>query len=125
MLTRLLRLAAWLSLAAIIFVTVSPIGLRPHDVLPVDIDRALAFVVMAFLFVLAYPRSWMIVAAAIILGAGGIELLQELSPTRHARMNDALVKAGGAAVGVVLGWAANRLRDGWTVSRAKPAHRRH
>lgn len=123
MLTRLIRVAAWLSLAAIIFVTVSPIGLRPHDVLPVDVDRALAFVVMACLFVLAYPRSWVIVAVALILGAAGIELMQELSPTRHARIDDALVKASGAAIGVILGWAANRLRDARQVESSKAERR--
>lgn len=105
MIIRLLRIAAWMGLAVIIFVTVSPIELRPHDVLPVNYDRALAFVVLGALFVLAYPRSWKLVGIAIILSAGGIEFLQELSPTRHARMSDALVKAGGAALGVVMAYA--------------------
>ncbi|WP_294643282.1 VanZ family protein [uncultured Aureimonas sp.] len=99
---RILRLAAWLALAAILFVTVSPIGLRPHDVMPVDLDRALAFVVMTALFALAYPKRWLAVGLTIIVGAFAIELLQELSPTRHARLDDALVKAGGAFVGLCL-----------------------
>ena len=97
------RYLAWTALAAIIFVTVSPIGWRPPDVLPVDVDRALACAVFAGLFVLAYPRQWPWVGAAMVVGAGLIELLQELSPTRHARIDDALVKTMGAFIGVTFG----------------------
>ncbi|MDB5523037.1 MAG: putative rane protein [Rhizobium sp.] len=107
---KLIRTAAWLAAIAIVFVTVSPIGLRPHDVLPVNVDRALAFTAMAALFVLAYPRQWMWVAMAAIVGAGAIELLQELSPTRHARIDDAMVKIAGASIGVVIGWTINQTR---------------
>jgi VanZ family protein len=102
--------AAWLALAAIIFVTVSPIGLRPHDVLPVNLDRALAFALVAVLFVMAYPRHWLWIAVALTIGAGAIELLQELSSTRHARFDDALVKAAGALGGVLVAHAINRYR---------------
>jgi len=104
---RLLKIAAWLSLATILFVTVSPIGMRPHDVTSVRDDRALAFTTMALLFVVAYPRRFWACAVLVILGAAGIELLQYLSPTRHARLEDAAVKAVGAAIGVGLGFAAN------------------
>ncbi|SFB46026.1 VanZ like family protein [Rhizobium sp. NFR07] len=108
MTTRLLKLLPWLALAAIIFATVSPIRLRPHDFASVDIDRAGAFAVMALLFVVAYPRRWVACAILLILGAGGIELLQFLSPTRHAHLDDAMVKAAGAAFGCLLGLALNR-----------------
>lgn len=101
------RFAAWLALAAIVFVTVSPIGLRPHDVLPVDTDRALAFCLLAALFVLAYPRHWLLVGLAVAVAAMGIEWLQELSPTRHARLDDALVKACGALLGIAVGRATS------------------
>ncbi len=106
-----LRIAAWLALAAIVFVTVSPIELRPHDVLPVNTDRAIAFAVVGGLFVTAYPRHWLLVGLAIVLSAIGIEWLQELSPTRHARLDDALVKAVGALCGVVAARAGLLLVD--------------
>jgi hypothetical protein len=108
MTNKIARAAAWMAFVAIIFVTVSPIELRPHDVLPVDVDRALAFTVLAGLFVVAYPRQWIWVGIAVIAGSGAIELLQELSPTRHAHVDDAMVKAGGAAIGIVLGWTLNQ-----------------
>ena len=111
MIVRVFQTSAWLALAAILFVTTSPIDLRPHDVLPVDFDRAAAFAVMATFFVLAYPKHWFIVGLAVVMGAGGIELFQELSPSRHAQVADALVKAAGASLGVLSGWAINNLLD--------------
>lgn len=110
MTSRLFKIAAWLALAAIVFVTVSPIGLRPYDPLSVDLDRALAFCLMSGLFVFAYPRHWIAVLVLTFLGAGVIETLQFLSPSRHAEMADAAVKAGGAVAGVVLAMLATRLR---------------
>jgi len=110
MTSRLFKLLPWLALAAIIFATVSPIRMRPHDFASVDIDRAGAFAVMALLFVLAYPRHWLFCAILLVVGAGGIELLQFLSPTRHAHLDDATVKAAGAAVGCLIGWTINRMR---------------
>ncbi|WP_337266367.1 VanZ family protein [Oryzifoliimicrobium ureilyticus] len=98
---------AWLALAAIVFVTISPIGLRPRDVAPVDFDRAAAFALTAFLFVIAYPRHWMICAVLIVFSAFGIEALQYLSPSRHAHLHDALVKSAGAVVGSLIGWVSN------------------
>lgn len=105
------KILAWTALAAIIFVTISPIGLRPQDLLPVNVDRALAFGVMAGLFVIAYPRQWIWVGVLILGSAGAIELLQEMSPTRHANIEDAVIKAAGAAIGLLAGWSFNQLRD--------------
>ncbi|NLS03431.1 VanZ family protein [Rhizobium sp. P32RR-XVIII] len=108
MISRLLRPLAWLLLAAIIFVTVSPIDLRPHTITTVDGDRALAYVVAGFVFAIAYPRQWKLVALFLIFGALAIESLQYLSPTRHARLHDVVVKAAGAALGILAGRAVYR-----------------
>jgi hypothetical protein len=104
---RTLQLAAWTALAAIVIVTISPIGWRPRDILPVDMDRALVFAAMSALFVAAYPKHWFALSILMVVGAGAIELLQLLSPTRHARLDDAVVKAVGALAGSLLAWAAN------------------
>ncbi len=105
----ILRAAAWLSLAAILFVTISPIGLRPHTITTVNLDRAAAYAVMAAIFVLAYPRHWKLVALLLIGGALAIETLQYLSPTRHPQLLDATVKGAGAAAGTVAGWIWNEM----------------
>jgi VanZ family protein len=108
---RMLKIAAWLSLCAIVFVTVSPIGLRPHDILSVDTDRGLSFMMMALVFVAAYPKRFWLCAILLVCGSGAIELLQYLSPTRHARLEDASVKAVGAAIGVTIGFALIKVRQ--------------
>lgn len=107
---KLFKILAWSTLAFIIFATVSPIGLRPHDVLPVNVDRALAFALLSCLFVVAYPRFFLISTACIIASAFAIELLQFLQPSRHPEVRDALIKAAGAALGLLIGWLINRYR---------------
>jgi hypothetical protein len=97
------RPAAWFLLAFIVFATVCPIGFRPHDYLPVELDRAMAFLLMTGAFVVAYPERWLKVSMLCILGAFGIEALQFLSATRHPEFQDAMVKAAGAASGAILG----------------------
>ncbi|APO74540.1 VanZ-like protein [Rhizobium etli 8C-3] len=106
--SRLTRPLAWLLLAAIIFVTISPIGLRPHTMTSVNADRGLAYAVTGFLFALGYPKQWKLVALLLIFGALAIEFLQYLSPTRHARLHDAVIKAAGAMLGILTGRAAYR-----------------
>jgi 4-amino-4-deoxy-L-arabinose transferase-like glycosyltransferase len=106
-----LHISAWLTLAAIVFVTVSPIDLRPGDILPVNVDRAAASAALAALFTLAYPRRWLSVGLIMIAGAAAIELLQVFSPTRHARIDDALVKSFGALVGVFAAVTLNAALD--------------
>ncbi|WP_028747364.1 antibiotic resistance protein VanZ [Rhizobium mesoamericanum] len=102
--------AAWVLLAAIIFVTLSPIGLRPHTVTSVNLDRALAYLLVGFMFAVAYPRRLLAVIVLLIFGALAIEYLQYLSPTRHARLHDAAVKIVGASAGVFAGYLLNRVR---------------
>ncbi len=109
--TKFSRPIAWLLLAGIIFVTLSPIGLRPHTVTSVNLDRALAFSLVGFMFAVAYPRHWIAVAALVIFGALTIEYLQYLSPTRHARLQDAVVKILGGSVGILVGCALNKGRS--------------
>ena len=104
------KAAAWFLLAAILFVTVSPIGLRPSTITGVNLDRALAYALAACVFVLAYPRHWKIVALLFLMGTAGMEVLQYLSPSRHPHVSDAAVKAAGAATGIVCGWLVNEVR---------------
>ena len=106
--SRFSAICAWLLLAFIIFSTVSPIEMRPSDVvLPVQVDRALAYLLLAGAFVVGYPKHWLIVAIACITGAFAIEALQYLSASRHPHLADAFVKAVGAFLGAVIGFGFN------------------
>ena len=104
---RFARIAAWIGLALIIFVTVSPISVRPSTVSTTDLDRALAFFVMSGLFIVAYPTRVLPIAVALLLAAFATELMQYLSLTRHPQFHDAVVKAIGVLVGIGCGLLAN------------------
>jgi VanZ family protein len=116
--TRLFKLLPWLCLLAIIAVTVSPIRLRPPDPLPVSLDRAMAFALLAFLFGLAYPRRLLWLGLLLVLGAAAIESLQFLSPTRHPEAEDALVKAVGALAGLAAVAFFRRMRQQQPAARS-------
>nr|WP_246728995.1 VanZ family protein [Rhizobium leguminosarum] len=111
MIFKFARPLAWLLLALILFVTVSPIGLRPETVTTVDTDRGGVYVLVGLAFALAYPKQWKMVAVLLIAGAVAIEYLQYLAPTRHPRLHDAGIKAAGAALGLLAGWLINRWRE--------------
>ena len=112
------RIAAWLGFAAMLFVTLSPIEMRPGDIFNVDVDRALAFGLLAAMFMVAYPRHALFVGGMIVLSAGAIELLQALSPTRHARLDDAIIKGSGALGGMLVAEAYTTLRR-WRHARRR------
>ena len=103
-----LRIAAWLVLTFIAFATLSPIGWRPHSLLPVNLERAAAFVLAGLLFGLAYPRHVLLAGVVLAIGIIGLEVLQTLQPDRHGRELDALIKLAGATLGLVLGWFTAR-----------------
>jgi len=105
----LLRVGAWVVLAGIVFVTLSPIGLRPVTPEPANVERAAAFLLFGLLFVMAYPRRLVLVVTVIIVVAVGLELLQMLAVTRHARLSDVAFKILGGGVGLAIGAALNRL----------------
>lgn len=99
MTSRLPKYIAWSVLLLIVIVTICPIGLRPHTLTTVGLDRAVVFALCSAAFVSAYPRHWLAIIATGTVAAFGIEALQFLSPTRHPHMADAAVKAAGAIAG--------------------------
>lgn len=98
-----LAVFAWLTLAALLVVTISPIGMRPHIPGFVNGERFLMLLVIGLLFCLAYPRRWATVLIMLIVAAGLFELMQRLTPDRHGEFSDFLVKSCGAIAGVTLG----------------------
>jgi VanZ family protein len=100
-----LRVAAWLLLAGIVFATLAPIGLRPMTDAPPNFERAIAYALFGAAFALAYPRRLGLAILIIVVAAIGLELLQMLATTRHARLADAAVKLMGGGLGVAAGLA--------------------
>lgn len=106
-----LRILAWLLLLGLIFVTLSPINLRPISPLPTQLERAIALAVVGAAFALAYPRRLLLVAALVLGATVLLEVLQLMAPSRHGRVIDVAVKLVGAGAGIVIGWLVNRARS--------------
>ncbi len=103
------RVLAWSLLFTIFLVTISPIGLRPHTLTTVNLDRGAAFAAISMLFVFGYPDRWKRIGLLLVAGAALFEIMQVISPTRHANVEDAVVKSLGVLVGVAAGYAASYL----------------
>jgi hypothetical protein len=102
MLHKLLAAAAWAALALIVFVTVSPIEMRPVVTADPNLERFGAFALAGLLFGLAYPRRLIADASLVVVAAGVLEAFQLMTPDRHGHMADAFVKAAGGAFGVAM-----------------------
>ncbi|WP_244019928.1 hypothetical protein [Methylobacterium sp. J-048] len=111
----LVRVAAWILVAAIVAITLVPIGLRPVVTANPSFERAAAYALAGLLLTLGYPRLWPSILLGTVLLAGGLEAGQTLTGTRHGRLDDFAVKAAAALAGGLVGlaiasWAARRLQ---------------
>lgn len=102
MIQRVSIIAGWMALAFIVFVTLSPIDARPV-LAPPQVERFAAFALLGLAFILAYPARWPLVVALVLGSAVGLEALQLLTPDRHGRVLDALVKSTGGICGISAG----------------------
>jgi hypothetical protein len=102
MIHRILKIAAWTAFALIVFVTVSPIDMRPVVTADPDIERFAAFALLGLLFGFAYPRRLAVDASFVVIAAGVLEALQLMTRDRHGHIADGLVKAAGGAFGVAV-----------------------
>jgi VanZ family protein len=112
--TIILRLFAWGLAAAIAFATLGPAEQRPHSTLGQNGEHALAFVLLGLAFGLAHTRNRLHTAAFVIAFTGLIEVLQFLAPGRHARLEDFVVDALAASLGL-----AGAAALGWTIRRTQ------
>ena len=102
MIQRISVVIGWLTLVFIFCATLSPIGARPVLTDP-HLERFAAFALMGFAFALAYPNRALLVVTLVVGTAAGLEALQLLTPDRHGRAADALVKAMGGISGISVG----------------------
>ncbi len=91
--------AAALGVAAIVFVTLCPIGLRPH-LAGANLERLAAYALLGTLVSRAAGRSALGATMAMMVLAFGLEAAQRFAPGRHAHLADAVIKAFGGVSGV-------------------------
>ena len=105
------RCAAWLLLAAVVLMTLGPIGLRPHSGVSVNFERFAAFAAIGLVFAMAYPQRRWLVALVVLGSAIGLEAMQFFALGRHAGLPDLIAKLAGGSIGVATGWAMVTLRS--------------
>ncbi|QOZ68136.1 VanZ family protein [Bradyrhizobium arachidis] len=104
---KLLKFAAWACLCVIAYSTLSPLRDRPI-LTSSSLEHLVAFALLGMGFCLAYPGRTLSVLTIVLGSAALLELLQLLTPDRHARILDALQKVAGGAAGVFAGSAVLR-----------------
>jgi VanZ family protein len=104
------KLFAWFLAAAVTFATLGPANLRPHFYFGQNGEHAFAFVLVGIAFGLAYRSNRPLTAAVTIVLIGVLEMLQLWVPGRHARLEDFVVDALAASVGLLLVTAVEWIR---------------
>lgn len=110
MTTALLKLIAWALAAAVTFATLGPAQFRPHAPFGHDGEHAFAFLLVGVAFGLAYAHRRTFVATISVLMIGLLEVLQLWVPGRHARVEDFMVDAMAACLGVAIAAALEWIR---------------
>ena len=93
------RFLAWVTLLAILAMTLLPIGDRPHLTTDPSVERAAAYFLLGLLFCIGYRQHWPIALGTVLVAAGGFEAAQLLTSDRDAEIADALVKITGGILG--------------------------
>jgi hypothetical protein len=118
-----LKFAVWVGLCVIAYSTLSPLRDRPILLTSSTLEHLAAFAILGTLFCLAYPRRILAVLLIVLGSAALLELLQLLTPDRHARIFDALQKIAGGTAGVFAGRAILRFdRARFWLLRASDTH---
>jgi hypothetical protein len=98
-----LRALAWALVLFIAYATLTPIELRPTGPvqMSVALERMAAYFVLSAAFALAYPKLWWAGIVAALACAAPLEIVQNLLPDRHGRLEDFVVKLAGGAAGAI------------------------
>jgi VanZ family protein len=118
MIQRVSIIAGWLALAFIAYATLSPIDARPVLFEGLQFEHFAAFALMGLAFALAYPNRLLLIVAVVVGSAVTLEALQLLTPDRHGRILDALVKAAGGVSGI----GAGQLGQLWLRAQNRSDH---
>jgi VanZ family protein len=116
MIENILKAANWLIIVGLVIVTIVPANERPITGLQHDLEHFSAFALAGLLFGLAYAghlRAWLLSAVVFSLA---LELSQIPLPTRHARLEDFVVDAAGACLGIVVAHACRKLTKIWVAA---------
>jgi VanZ family protein len=111
MFRKLIAVAAWSLLGFIAYATISPIQDRPTLFASSSMEHLAAFAVLGAFFSLAYPRHIVLVCLIVLGSALLLEVAQLLTSDRHGRIQDALEKLAGGAMGIATATAILRFEQ--------------
>ena len=98
---KVFRISGWLLVAAIVVLSLVPPWLRPETGVPHDVEHFAIFAATGLVFGLGYSRRFFVVAVALVIFTGAIEIAQIAVPGRHARLSDFMVDALAVCIGLV------------------------
>jgi VanZ family protein len=99
------KVAGWLLLAVIIFLTLSPPSYRPVTKVGHNLEHLLIHLMLGVTFGIGYARQWWLVALGLVGLTAAVEFAQLFVPGRHARLKDLVIDAGAVCLGVAFVWA--------------------
>jgi VanZ family protein len=110
------KVAGWLLLAVIVFLTLSPASYRPVTKVGHNLEHLLIHLLLGITFGIGYARQWWLVALGLVGLTAAVEFAQLFVPGRHARLKDLVIDAVAVCLGVAIVWAmdvaASLLRPG-------------
>jgi len=118
MIENILKAASWLVIVGLVIVTIVPANERPSTGLQHDLEHFSAFGLAGLLFGLAYAGHLRALLLSAIVFTLALELSQIPLATRHARLEDFIVDAAGACLGVVVAHVSRNFAKSWV--RAVP-----
>ena len=116
MIEKILKPVSWLIIVGLVIVTIVPANDRPVSGLQHDWEHFLAFGLAGLVFGLAYAghiREFLLSAVVFTLV---LELSQIPLATRHARIEDFVVNAVGACLGILITNACRKLIENRAVA---------
>lgn len=117
MIEKTIKAASWLIILSLAILTVVPADERPVSGLGHDWEHFIAFGLAGLIFGLAYAEHFRVLYLGAIVFTLALELSQIPLATRHASVEDFVVDAVGACLGIAVAHAFQKL----TKSRAAAA----
>jgi VanZ family protein len=99
---KILKVVSWLIALGLAIVTIVPAGERPVTGLAHDFEHSLAFGLAGLTFGIAYARHLRALLFGAVVYAIVLELSQIPLASRHARLEDFIVDAVAACVGIMV-----------------------
>ena len=103
------QVAAWLLAIAIVVLSLVPPSHRPITDASHNVEHFAIFWAIGFAFGAGYPGRPLLLAIALTISCGAIEIAQQWVPGRHARVSDFIVDAAAGLIGLGIAYIATRV----------------